>query len=122
MDFEHMTVTKRRDQRMSIVLPLRVSAQSGLQGNRVELAHTLDVSSRGARLGAIRHELEIGSRLVIQYHQRRIESRVVWTRLLEGTSEYQVGVELLAKDVDTWGLDLKDVKTAEEIEAELVTA
>jgi len=45
---------------------------------------------------------------------------VVWLRLLEGTKEYQVGVELLVNGKDTWGLDLNTVNTVEEPEAELV--
>lgn len=43
-------------------------------------------------------------------------------RLLEGTKEYQVVVELLENGRDKWGLDLNAVNTADEPEPELVTA
>jgi hypothetical protein len=121
MDSGKLTMQKRREQRMRMVLPLRVSAKSGPEVCRAELAHTLDISPRGARLGAVHHEMQIGTRLMIQYRQRRIESRVVWVRRLEGTNEYQVGVELLANGSDVWGIDLRKVNTADEPEAELVT-
>ena len=104
-----------------MVLPLRVSAKGGAEIYPAELAHTLDISPRGARLGAVHHELQIGTRLMIQYHQRRIESRAVWIRRLEGTNEYQVGVELLTNGCEVWGIDLRKVNTADEPEAELVT-
>jgi hypothetical protein len=121
MDLGSLSLQKRREQRVRMVLPLRVSAKGGAEIYPAELAHTLDISPRGARLGAIHHELQIGTRLMIQYHQRRIESRVVWVRRLEGTNEYQVGVELLAKGSDVWGIDLRKVNTSDEPEAELVT-
>lgn len=122
MDLGSLSLQKRCEQRVRMVLPLRVSAKSGPEVYPAELAHTLDISPRGARLGAVHHELQIGTRVMIQYRQRRIESRVVWVRRLEGTNEYQVGVELLAKGSDVWGIDLRKSNTADEPEAELVTA
>jgi hypothetical protein len=105
-----------------MVLPLRVLARDASDAGFEELAHTLDITAHGARLGAIRHPLKMGTTIVVQYRQRKLHCRVVWTRLLEGTKEYQVGVELLENGKDTWGLDLHPVKTVtvEEPEAEVV--
>ncbi len=122
MDFGSLSVQKRREQRRKMVLPLRVSARDASDAQFEELAHTLDIAPHGARLGAIRHPLKMGTTIVIQYRQNRIHCRVVWTRLLEGTKEYQVGVELLENGRDTWGLDLRTVNTVEEPEAEVVMA
>jgi hypothetical protein len=41
-------------------------------------------------------------------------------KLLEGTKEYQVGVELLGSGADTWGLDLTKANVVDEPEAEVV--
>ena len=53
MDFGSLNKQKRREQRIRMVLPLRVSARDASDAQFEELAHTLDISSRGARLGAI---------------------------------------------------------------------
>jgi PilZ domain len=122
MDFGSLSMQKRREQRIRMVLPLRVSARDASDAQFEELAHTLDVTPHGARLGAIRHQLKMGTTILVQYRQHKLHCRVVWMRLLEGTKEYQVGVELLVNGKDTWGLDLNTVNTVEEPEAELIMA
>ena len=122
MDFGSLGMQKRREQRRRMVLPLRVSARDASDAQFEELAHTLDIAPHGARLGAIRRPLKMGTTIVVQYRQHKLHCRVVWMRLLEGTKEYQVGVELLEDERETWGLDLNAVNTAEEPEAELVMA
>jgi hypothetical protein len=121
MDFGSLSMQKRREQRIRMVLPLRVSATDASDARFEELAHTLDIAPHGARLGAIRHQLKMGTTIVVQYRQHRLHCRVIWLRLLEGTKEYQVGVELLEKGKDVWGIDLNTVNTVEEPEAEVVT-
>ena len=122
MDFGSLSMQKRREQRRRMVLPLRVSARDTSDTQFEELAHTLDIASHGARLGAIRHPLKEGTTILVQYRQHRLHCRVIWIRLLEGTKEYQVGVELLENERETWGLDLQASDTVEEPEAELVMA
>jgi hypothetical protein len=69
------------------------------------LAHTLDLTATGARLGAIRRELKALDTLVVLYRQRRIEFTIVWSKLL-GHCEYQVGLQAMAQQSDPWGLNL----------------
>jgi hypothetical protein len=121
VDFGSLSNQKRREQRIRMVLPLRVSARDASDAQFEELAHTLDIAPHGARLGAIRHQLTVGTAMVVQYRQNRLHCRVAWMRLLEGTKEYQVGVELLDNVKATWGLDLNATE-AEEPKAELVMA
>ena len=98
---------KRRHKRIKMVLPLKVWSKDVTNQFFNELAHTLDISPLGARLGAIRHLLEPGETLTIQYRQRRFQCRIVWVRQLEGTSEYQVGVEAIGGG-ETWGIELSE--------------
>ena len=70
--------------------------------------------------GAIHQELKAGDRLMVQYRQRKIQFRVIWIRPLEGTSEYQVGVEALDGG-ETWGLELAE-NTSANASAELVNS
>ena len=108
-----MASAKRRHKRIKMVLPIRISSSD--KGNSLynELAHTLDITPQGARLGAIHHELKLGEKMSIQYRQRKIQVRVVWVRRLEGTTEYQVGVEAF-EGGETWGLELAGCDTADE--------
>ncbi len=63
-----------------------------------ELVHTLDVTPDGVRLGSVRHQLKVQDELMVFYRQRRIQFRVVWTKKLEGTSEFQVGLKAVTHD------------------------
>jgi hypothetical protein len=106
---------KRRHKRIKMVLPLKVWSKDVSNNTFNELAHTLDITPFGARLGAIRHLLKTGETVTIQYRQRRFQCRVVWVRMLEGTAEYQVGVEAIGGG-ETWGIEL----TESDRNAELV--
>jgi hypothetical protein len=68
------------------------------------LAHTLDLTALGARLGSIRHELKVLDRLTIFYRQRRMEFTVVWTKLLDAKGEYQVGLQAFSQEKEAWGM------------------
>ncbi len=96
---------KRRHKRTKMVLPVRVWA-SDVSGQSVqELAHTLDITPGGARLGAIHYQLKIGESLLLQYRQQKMHFRVIWILPLEGTREYQVGIEALGDSGEFWGLE-----------------
>ena len=97
-----------------MVLPVRVSGKDSANNPVNELAHTLDITPNGARLGAIRHVLKTGDRLTLQYRQRKIQFRVVWVKPLAGTSEYQVGLEGLGTTGENWGLELPEVDLVDE--------
>lgn len=103
---------KRRHKRLKMVLPLKVWTKDVTNNSINELAHTLDITPQGARLGAIRHLLKAGETLTIQYRQRRFQCRVVWVRQLEGSSEYQVGVEAIGGG-ETWGIELGENEKVE---------
>jgi hypothetical protein len=95
---------KRRRGRTKAVLPIRVRGNDASGKIFEDLAHTLDITPTGARLGAIHHALKVLDRIIVTYRQRKIEFKVIWTKRIEGTAEYQVGVQALAQDGDAWGL------------------
>ncbi len=99
---------RRRQARTQAVLPVRVRGKDDSGALFEELAHTLDLTSTGAKLGAIRHKLQALDTLVVLYRQRRIEFTIVWSKLLEGTREYQVGLQTMAQQNDPWGLSLSN--------------
>ena len=86
-----------------MVLGVRLSHLSG----RDVLVHTLDISSSGAKLGALREVIEPGTVLTVQRKHVRTQCAVVWSRQVT-TSEMQLGIEFLGQGSQLWGLDLDD--------------
>jgi hypothetical protein len=94
---------RRRNNRTKAVLPVRVSGNDGSGTSYCDLAHTLDVNETGIRLGFVRRQLQVGSRLTIQYRQHKAEYRVIWISQLTRLKEHHVGLEALVPR-DVWGL------------------
>jgi hypothetical protein len=95
---------QRRINRTKAVLPVRVKGKDGAGKDFDELAITLDVTVNGVRLGSVHRELNVLDEVTIFYRQRRIQFRVVWTKKLKGTSEFQVGLKAVAQDKEGWGM------------------
>jgi len=93
---------RRRNNRTKAVLPVRVCGSDG-GGSYTDLAHTLDITETGIRLGFIRRSMSVGSRVMIQYRQHKAEFRVVWVSQLSRLKEHHVGLEALVPR-DFWGL------------------
>lgn len=102
----------RRGSRTKAVFPVRVKGKDSAGKTFEELAHTLDVTPSGVRLGAIHHELNVLDEITIFYRQRRIQFRIVWTKKLKGTSEFQVGLQATAQEREPWGLGVSDTNHA----------
>jgi len=100
-----------------MVLPVRISGKDSANNPVNQLAHTLDITPNGARLGAIHHVLKIGDKLTLQYRQRRIQFRIVWVKPMEGTSEYQVGLEGVGSVGENWGLELTESDLVDEYQS-----
>jgi hypothetical protein len=94
---------RRRNHRTKAVLPVRVSGNDGSGTAYCDLAHTLDVTESGIRLGFVRRQLQVGSQLTIQYRQHKVEFRVIWISQLTRLKEHHVGLEALVPR-DVWGL------------------
>ena len=83
---------------MKAVLPVRIKGKDSTGKAFDELAHTLDVTATGARLGSVRRELNTLDEITVFYRQRKLQFRVVWTKRMKGTSEFQVGLQAVAND------------------------
>lgn len=95
---------QRRGDRKKAVLPVRIKGKDESGNGFEELAITLDVTPDGIRLGSVRRELNVLDELTVFYRQRKIQFRVVWTKKLKGTSEFQVGLKAIAQDKEAWGM------------------
>jgi PilZ domain len=101
---------QRRGNRTKAVLPVRVKGKDSAGKPFEELVHTLDVTAEGARLGSVRHELNLLDEITVFYRQRRVQFRVVWIKKMRGTSEFQVGLQAVTQDSEPWGLSFPDFK------------
>jgi len=97
--------SNREQDRIRAVLPVRVRG-TDVSGNVFELlAHTLDLTPTGARLGAIRHTLKPQDIVTVLFRKRRIEFTVMWTKQLTAT-EHQIGLKMHGQESDPWGLNV----------------
>ena len=103
---------QRRGNRTKAVLPVRIKGKDSAGNPFEELAHTLDVTTVGARLGSIRHELTLLDEITVFYRQRKMQFRVVWIKKMQGTSEFQIGLQAVAQDKEAWGLASQEQQNA----------
>ena len=103
-----METRKRRTGRTKAVLPVRIKGKDSSGRTFEELAHTLDVTAKGMRLGSIRREFSTKDEVTILFRQRRIRFRVVWTKRMKVGSEFQVGLQALTPERDVWGLNFAE--------------
>ena len=110
MSASSVDTEQRRGNRTKAVLPVRVKGKDSSGKPFEGLVHTLDVTPEGARLGSVRHELNLHDEITVFYRQRKIQFRVVWTKKMKGTSEFQVGLRAVNHDNEAWGLSLPEFK------------
>jgi TonB family protein len=87
-----------------MVLPLRVWMNER-NVDAAALAHTLDISPIGGRLGGLRSPMRPGQTITLQRGQRKAQFRVVWSRTL-APEEVQAGVEALEGGRNIWDVEL----------------
>jgi len=89
-----------------MVLPLRVWLDEQNSDN-AQLAHTVDISPGGGRLGGLRIQVEPGQAILIQRGQQKAQFRVVWAKQM-GPGEIQAGVESVDPEKKIWGVELTE--------------
>jgi hypothetical protein len=95
----------RKEHRISAVVPVRLSATNE-DGDPVHcLAHTLNVSRRGALLAGATLPLRLGVVIRIVRGRANASFKVVWIGSKETDSEHQIGVESLETVSNFWGLE-----------------
>jgi hypothetical protein len=89
-----------------MVLPLRVwlNGQGG-EAPSAQLAHTIDISPIGCRLGGLRERPFPGQTIALQRGQHKAAFRVVWSSQL-AANENQAGIEALDYGRNIWGVEL----------------
>jgi len=91
-----------------MVLPVKVSIDSV-----THLAHTVDITHNGARLGALRTDLKPGAIVVLQRGSQRAKFQIAWIKQL-APNELQAGIECLQPQGNFWGVDLGEETLAKK--------
>jgi hypothetical protein len=104
-EMDNKALEKRVLRRTKMVVGLRIH-QPKLHANQL-LVHTLDISSTGAKIGAVREYVGPGSVLLIQHGHNRAQCRVIWSHRV-GPTEIQMGVEFLKNNPRFWHVDLDE--------------
>ena len=102
---DNKALEKRVLRRTKMVVGLRIY-EPKLHANQL-FVHTLDISSTGAKIGAVREYIQPGSVLLIQHGRNRAQCRVIWSRQV-GPREIQIGVEFLKNNPRFWHVDLDE--------------
>jgi hypothetical protein len=107
----------RRKLRLKMVLPVRIWG-TDIDGKPFsQLAHTLDITSSGARVGGMRALLNSRDVVWLQCRHRKAQFRVVWTGRPGGSREHQVGIECIEQLRNIWGLELEGEGESDQYEA-----
>ncbi len=107
----------RRKLRLKMVLPVRIWGNDVEGKSFSQLAHTLDITSSGARLGGLRVLLNPREVIWLQCRHRKTQFRVIWTGRPGGAREHQAGIECIEEVRNIWGLELEDQAEADSYEA-----
>ena len=99
---------KRDRKRTKAVLPIRVWTTNPSGGTQSHLAHTLDITDHGVRLGGFRGAVTAGEAIEIQHHHKKAKFRVVWLRGVPNSQEKQIGAECLEANTTIWQVELPD--------------
>src|SRR5438270_6796759 len=105
---------QRKNSRTKMVLPLRLWGTDSNGNPFVQLAHTLDVSPRGARLAGFRAAVSIGDIVGVQYRLQKSQFRVAWIGRPGAAKSDQIGIEYLDADKKIFGLELVDERLVDE--------
>ena len=92
----------RKSQRRKMVLSVKVSIDQ-----ITHLVHTIDITDSGARLAALRTQLQPGMIISLQRGSQKAQFQVAWVRHL-APNELQAGVDALEPQNNFWGVDLFD--------------
>lgn len=96
-----------------MVLPVKI-----LVDQTMHLAHTVDITGAGARIGGLREKLQQGAVIELQRGSRKAKFSVRWVRSL-GPNEIQIGIESSELQDKFWGVDLsaQDPESKKEMDA-----
>ncbi len=102
-------MVRRRETRLRTVLPVRVFGMDSNGRAFTVLAHTLDITNRGARIGGLKHPVSVGEIVGLQRGTDKARFRVVWVGTEEARNPGQAGLECVQENKNIWNVVLDDL-------------
>jgi hypothetical protein len=110
---------KRKHARVKNVLPVRCWGTDGMGKPFVELAHTLDISHSGVRVGGFSALVAIADVINVQYRHNKARFEVAWVGRPGSAKDGQIGIKCLESSKDIFGLGLKDELIVDDYQGDL---
>ena len=98
-----------RELRIHAALPVRVAWTECEQPVK-QVAYTLDVSPKGARLAGVKGLKTPGQLIVVRRNTEEAQFRVVWIGQLRTPQEGQIGIECVEADKIIWDVDFSQAQ------------
>jgi hypothetical protein len=92
-----------------MVVPVTVRVV-GPSADQIFLAHTLDATKDGVRLGGFHADLVAGEIIEVRHRHERAVFRVVWVKSSDKSSEKQVGAASVDGNGNIWDAELLKVQ------------
>lgn len=89
-----------------MILPVKISI-----ADSTELAYTIDITCKGARLAGVHKSLQPGETITLNRGSQKGKFRIIWVKQL-GANEMQAGIEAFEPQPRFWGVDLSDGEQA----------
>jgi hypothetical protein len=104
-------LNQRTSPRRKMVLPVKVTLDTVNH-----LAHTVDITHTGARLGGLRAQLQPGMIVTLQRGSKKAKFRIAWIRQI-APNEQQAGIVSVEPQNNFWGVDLSDQEHTQDVKA-----
>ena len=99
---------ERYDKRVQLAIPLRVVTWDAQKRPQLDMACTLDVSLRGARLYGVRPTLKVGEVVTVERGRNKFFCRVVWIGAPNSDQKGQIGVQAVDAGKSLWEKEIRD--------------
>src|SRR5258708_8289109 len=98
---------ERYDKRVQLAIPLRVVTLDAHKRPQLDMACTLDVSLRGARLYGVRPSARVGEVVTVERGRSKFACRIVWIGAPDTPQKGQIGVEAVESTKSFWDKDMR---------------
>lgn len=93
---------QRPEPRIPADLPIRVWGMSADGHAFSQAARAQNISSEGALLAGIEHELRVGDVIGVQYNEKKARFKVIWIINAGAAQKIQAGVQIVADQEAPW--------------------
>jgi hypothetical protein len=99
---------ERYDKRVQLAIPLRVMTLDADNRPQLDMACTLDISLRGARLYGVRATARIGEVVTVERGRSKFACRVIWIGAPDTPQKGQIGVEAVEEGKSFWEKEMRE--------------